>query len=43
MCGLRFSTLTVFVVVAMAAGVLAAIVPALRASRLNVLESLQYE
>ena len=36
-------TLGVFVVVAIAAGVLAAIFPARRASRLNVLEALQYE
>jgi putative ABC transport system permease protein len=32
-----------FVVVAIAAGILAAVVPARRASRLKVLESLQYE
>jgi putative ABC transport system permease protein len=36
-------TLLVFVIVAIAAGVLAAIFPARRASRLNVLEALQYE
>ena len=36
-------TLAVFVVVAILAGVLAAILPARRASRLNVLEALQYE
>jgi putative ABC transport system permease protein len=36
-------TLVVFVVVAIIAGVLAAILPARRASRLNVLEALQYE
>jgi putative ABC transport system permease protein len=35
--------LTAFVVVAIAAGMLAAILPARRASRLNVLEALQYE
>ena len=35
--------LTAFVVVAFAAGMLAAILPARRASRLNVLEALQYE
>ena len=38
-----YVTLAVFVVVAIAAGVLAAILPARRASRLNVLEALQYE
>jgi ABC-type lipoprotein release transport system permease subunit len=37
------SQLVVFVVVAVAAGLLAAIAPARRASRLKVLESLQYE
>jgi putative ABC transport system permease protein len=36
-------TLVVFVFVAIAAGVVAAILPARRASRLNVLEALQYE
>ncbi len=36
-------TLIAFVVVAILAGVLAAILPARRASRLNVLEALQYE
>ena len=36
-------TLVVFVVIAIAAGVLAAVFPARRASRLNVLEALQYE
>ena len=36
-------TLAVFVVVAILAGMLAAILPARRASRLNVLEALQYE
>jgi putative ABC transport system permease protein len=36
-------TLIVFVLVAIAAGLLAAILPARRASRLNVLEALQYE
>jgi putative ABC transport system permease protein len=36
-------TLIVFVLVAIAAGVLAAIFPARRASQLNVLEALQYE
>jgi putative ABC transport system permease protein len=36
-------TLAVFIAVAIAAGVLAAIFPARRASRLNVLEALQYE
>jgi putative ABC transport system permease protein len=35
--------LTVFVVIAIAAGMLAAILPARRASRLNVLKALQYE
>jgi putative ABC transport system permease protein len=38
-----YATLAVFVVIAIAAGVLAAILPARRASRLNVLEALQYE
>jgi putative ABC transport system permease protein len=45
--GVTFSlpvgTLLVFTVVAIVAGVLAAIAPARRASRLNVLEALQYE
>jgi len=36
-------TLIVFVLVAIAAGLLAAILPARRAARLNVLEALQYE
>ena len=36
-------TLTVFVGVAIVAGMLAAILPARRASRLNVLSALQYE
>jgi putative ABC transport system permease protein len=40
---LPFGTLAVFVLVAIAAGMLAAIFPARRASRLNVLEALQYE
>ena len=38
-----YGTLAVFVAVAIAAGMLAAILPARRASRLNVLEALQYE
>jgi putative ABC transport system permease protein len=38
-----FGTLTVFVAVAILAGTLAAILPARRASRLNVLKALQYE
>ena len=38
-----YATLAVFVVIAIAAGMLAAIVPARRAARLNVLEALQYE
>src|SRR4051794_5286099 len=38
-----FGTLAVFVVVAIFAGMLAAILPARRASRLNVLAALQYE
>jgi putative ABC transport system permease protein len=38
-----YATLLVFVVIAIAAGVLAAILPARRASRLKVLEALQYE
>ena len=45
--GVEFSlpvlSLAVFTLVAIAAGVLAAIIPARRASRLNVLEALQYE
>jgi putative ABC transport system permease protein len=40
---LPFGSLAVFVLVAIAAGMLAAIFPARRASRLNVLEALQYE
>ena len=36
-------TLVVFVVAAVVAGLLAAVVPARRAGRLNVLEALQYE
>ena len=38
-----YLTLAVFVAVAIGAGMLAAILPARRASRLNVLEALQYE
>ena len=38
-----YGTLAVFVGVAILAGVLAAILPAKRASRLNILEALQYE
>jgi putative ABC transport system permease protein len=45
--GLKFSlpasTLVVFALIAVAAGILAAILPARRASRLDVLEALQYE
>jgi putative ABC transport system permease protein len=45
--GLEFSipagTLVAFLIVAIVAGMLAAILPARRASRLNVLQSLQYE
>jgi putative ABC transport system permease protein len=45
--GLKFSlpasTLVGFALIAVAAGILAAILPARRASRLNVLEALQYE
>jgi putative ABC transport system permease protein len=40
---LPFLSLAVFVVVAVIAGILAAIMPARRASRLNVLEALAYE
>jgi putative ABC transport system permease protein len=36
-------TLAIFVLVAILAGMLAAILPAKRASRLNILEALQYE
>jgi putative ABC transport system permease protein len=38
-----YGSLAVFVLVAIAAGILAAVLPARRASRLNVLEALQYE
>ena len=38
-----YGTLAVFVVVAILAGMLAAILPARRASKLNILEALQYE
>jgi putative ABC transport system permease protein len=38
-----YGTLALFVVVAIAAGMLAAILPARRASRLNILEALRYE
>jgi putative ABC transport system permease protein len=38
-----YGSLAVFVVAAIAAGILAAVLPARRASRLNVLEALQYE
>jgi putative ABC transport system permease protein len=38
-----YGTLAVFVLVAIVAGMLAAILPARRASRLNVLQALQYE
>ena len=40
---LPVTELVVFTAVAIAAGVLAAIIPARRASRLNVLNALQYE
>jgi putative ABC transport system permease protein len=40
---LPYGSLALFVVAAIVAGVLAAILPARRASRLNVLEALQYE
>jgi putative ABC transport system permease protein len=40
---LPYKSLTAFVVVAILAGMLAAILPARRASKLNVLEALQYE
>jgi putative ABC transport system permease protein len=40
---LPFGSLAIFVVVAILAGMLSAILPARRASRLNVLEALQYE
>jgi putative ABC transport system permease protein len=40
---LPVASLVIFTVAAMAAGILAAIAPARRASRLNVLEALQYE
>jgi len=38
-----WTTLFIFVVATIAAGMLAAILPARRASRLNILEALQYE
>ena len=38
-----YGTLVVFVGVAIVAGMLAAILPARRASKLNILEALQYE
>ena len=38
-----YGSLAVFVAIAVLAGMLAAILPARRASRLNVLEALQYE
>jgi putative ABC transport system permease protein len=38
-----YRALAAFVAIAILAGVLAAILPARRASRLNVLEALQYE
>jgi len=38
-----YGTLSVFVGVAVLAGILAAILPARRAAKLNVLEALQYE
>jgi putative ABC transport system permease protein len=38
-----YGTLAVFVVVAIVAGLLAAMLPARRASRLNILEALRYE
>ena len=38
-----YGTLVVFVGIAILAGLLAAILPARRASRVNVLEALQYE
>ena len=40
---LPYRSLAAFVVVAIFAGLLAAVLPARRASRLNVLEALQYE
>ena len=40
---LPLNTLFVFTVIAVLAGVGAAVMPARRASRLNVLEALQYE
>jgi putative ABC transport system permease protein len=38
-----WGTLVVFVIAAILAGLVAAIIPARRAGRLNVLEALQYE
>ena len=38
-----WTTIGLFVVATIAAGILAAILPARRASRLNILEALQYE
>ena len=43
MFAVPYGSLAVFVGVAVLAGMLAAILPARRASRLNVLEALQYE
>jgi putative ABC transport system permease protein len=40
---LPLGMLAAFALVAIAAGILAAVVPARRASRLNVLNALQYE
>jgi putative ABC transport system permease protein len=40
---LPIRSLLIFTAIAIAAGVLAAVVPARRAARLNVLEALQYE
>ena len=41
--GLPVVIITAFAIVAMIAGTLAAVLPARRASRLNVLQALQYE
>jgi putative ABC transport system permease protein len=40
---LRYKSLAAFIAIAILAGMLVAILPARRASKLNVLEALQYE
>ena len=43
MFSVPYLSIAIFVVLAIAAGIVAAILPARRASRLNVLNALQYE